>query len=49
MHLNWHRMERLNSDCLEQQRLIDKLQADLAKQLDENEAFKKVSNLLSPH
>ncbi|OWM79160.1 hypothetical protein CDL15_Pgr003331 [Punica granatum] len=35
------KMERLNSDCLEQKRLIDKLQADLAKQQDENEAFKK--------
>ncbi|KAK4743302.1 hypothetical protein SAY87_001303 [Trapa incisa] len=36
------KMEILNSDCLEQQRFIDKLQADLAKQLKENKAFKKV-------
>ncbi|XP_031381649.1 uncharacterized protein LOC116196189 isoform X2 [Punica granatum] len=39
------KMERLNSDCLEQKRLIDKLQADLAKQQDENEAFKKVVDM----
>ncbi|KAK4777572.1 hypothetical protein SAY87_017759 [Trapa incisa] len=39
------KMERLNSDYLEQQRFINKLQADLAKQLDENKAFKKTTIL----
>lgn len=38
----WHRLDELTSDCLEQKKLNDTLQIDLAKQEDQNKTFKKV-------
>ncbi|KAI4375941.1 hypothetical protein MLD38_013753 [Melastoma candidum] len=36
------RMEGLNSDCVEQKKLLDQLQTDLTKQREYNETFQKV-------
>lgn len=41
-----HRMEGLNSECIEHKKLLDQLQIDLDKQREYNETFKEVPSQL---